>query len=66
MKPLYLELESLIENKICPVHNQKATANNSNGNIILICCCADFETECYNEIIARFQADYTEQKKYDL
>jgi len=47
----YFGVEALLRAKICETHNQRAGIDFTEGKLALVCCCVDFEIECYKEII---------------
>ncbi len=47
----YARIKLQVENRSCPVHHRFPVAHILNDNVVLTCCCTDFEMDCYNEIL---------------
>ena len=48
---IYARIKTQVESEPCPVHHKYPIASIVNDNVVLTCCCTDFEIDCYNEII---------------
>ncbi len=57
---IYARIKSQVESEPCPVHHKFPVANVLYDNVVLTCCCTDFEIDCYNEIIAILQGKVAE------
>ena len=52
------KIKSLLENKVCLIHDEHPVINDSEEIISLTCCCDAFEVECYKAILFTFNSDY--------
>jgi hypothetical protein len=43
------QLKAIIEELVCPVHNQHPVViHQKDGSIQLTCCCAEFKIQCFH------------------
>lgn len=59
---LYNYVKSVVELRVCPVHNQKPLIASNTNNIDVACCCTEFKIACLKGMVD-ILTDYKEMQE---